>query len=76
MTKIGKKDVAKWLYELKKKNIEQFKYKDLPQELQIKRMILKAKPSGLISKVGKEEKAAIWRITKEGYTIIKLYGKI
>lgn len=39
----GQGGIALWLYELKQKNINEFMYRDLPKELQLKRMILKAK---------------------------------
>lgn len=71
-------DVIQWLYELKKREINQFKYRNLPKELQMRKMILKARFSGLISKVkntDKTEKATTWRITKEGHTAADLHNR-
>ena len=72
----GQGDISLWLFELKQKNINEFKYKDLPKELQIKKMLLKARISGLITKINKSNKCVItWRITKEGDSVAALYGK-
>lgn len=71
----GQGGIALWLYELKQKNINEFMYRDLPKELQLKRMILKARVSGLITKIKKDDKAITWRITKEGHAVATLYGK-
>lgn len=75
--RLGARDIAAWLYRLKEKGINEFRYRDLPQELQIKRMILGARISGLISKIenNKIEKSATWRITKDGHILADLYGK-
>lgn len=57
------KEIKKWILELKKRKIKEFKFQDLPEDLKIRRMIRKAKFIGLLAKVRKDHKNhIIWRV--------------
>lgn len=56
-------DAQMWICNLKKKNILQFEYKDLPEELKIKPLLQRARGEGFIVNIGKNENGRrLWRI--------------
>ena len=63
MVRISWLDAKIWICKLKHKNILQFEYKDLPDELKSKAILHKARGEGLIIRIGNNEDGMrIWRI--------------
>lgn len=57
-------DAQIWLCKLKKKNILQFEYKDLPEELKNRALLHRARGEGLIVGIGKNGNGRrLWRIS-------------
>lgn len=57
-------DAQIWACKIKKKNMLQFEYKNLPKELQNKALLHRARAEGLIISVGKNGNGRhVWRIS-------------
>lgn len=57
-------DAQIWVCKIKKKNILQFEYKDLPDELKDKALLHRAKGEGFIISIGKNGNGRhLWRIS-------------
>lgn len=57
-------DVQEWIDELKKRKILEFEYRELPEDLQTRSFIHKAKEVGLLRSIEKENGRNKWRITE------------
>lgn len=77
-------DAQIWLCKIKKKNMSQFEYKDLPKELQDRAFLHRARGEGLIISIGKNGNGRnLWRISdnikckkENGQKKIENYEKI
>ena len=56
----------KWIADVRKTGIKEFKLRDLPKELQIKGMTRKARSRGIIEKVRDVRSHSIWRFIDNG----------
>lgn len=56
------RETRQWLKELKKKGIKEFEFKNLPEDLKIKRRIHECSYAGLIKKIGKKRGHNVWRL--------------
>lgn len=54
-------DIGIWILELRKRGIDEFKFRDLPKDLQIKGMTKKARERGIIKKVEKMVGYSVWK---------------
>lgn len=64
MARVSLLDAQIWACKLKKRNILQFEYKDLPGELKDKAILHRARGEGLITSLGKNGKGRhLWRIS-------------
>lgn len=62
MTKMSA-DYIDWICELKKRNIREFQYRDLPEDLKIKGMIIKGSTEGDLKRIEKNKKGiTLWRL--------------
>jgi hypothetical protein len=64
LVRISTVDAQIWVCKLKRKNVLQFEYKDLPEELKNKALLYRAKEEGLIIGIGKNGNGRrLWRIS-------------
>lgn len=54
-------DIGIWIIELRKRGIKEFKFRDLPKNLQIRGMTRKARVLGIIKRVENMGSYAIWK---------------
>ena len=54
-------DIGIWIMELRKRGINEFKFRDLPKDLQIRGMTKKARHMGIIKRIENMGSYAIWR---------------
>lgn len=59
-----KRDVQSWIKELKSRNITEFMYKDLPEDLKKMGMIKKASALDLIKRKAIIKSVTLWEITQ------------
>lgn len=56
-------DYRIWLGELKKRKIRAFQFRDLPEDLRIKGMIIKGSTEGDLKRIEKNKKGiTLWRV--------------
>jgi hypothetical protein len=54
-------DIGIWIIEMRKRGINEFKFRDLPKHLQIKGMTRKAKGLGILKRVEKMNGYSVWK---------------
>ena len=54
-------EIGMWIIELRRRGIDEFRFRDLPKDLQIKGMTRKAKGLGIIRRVEKMVGYSVWK---------------
>ena len=63
-SRVSMLDAQIWVCKIKKKNMLQFEYKNLPKELQDRSLLHRARAEGLIISIGKNGNGRhVWRIS-------------
>jgi hypothetical protein len=73
MTASSIRDAKRWIEEIDNRDIVEFRYRDLPEELKNRSALHKATSSDLLTSNRKEEDLSIWSISDNGKKKIKIF---